>query len=120
MIKNFLYDKDIVGKIIRLIVFIFLFIFILHYIEPITKKYAIYKKEARGIIKEMRIYRGGQYFYFEGGKLDGYFFDDFEAIKVGDSIAKEKDSKEVYIYRKINNEYILLMKNEWWLDEKIK
>ena len=78
----------------------------------------MYESEIKGILWKIILKRGGHHYYYNKDNKSEYFIDDdfFQArsrknIVIGDSIYKPSHSKEIYIYKKVNNKYKLVVES---------
>ena len=78
----------------------------------------MYKLEIKGILWKIILKRGGHHYYYNKDNKSEYFIDDDffqdrsrKNIVKGDSIYKPSHSKEIYIYRKVNNKYKLIVES---------
>ena len=78
----------------------------------------MYESEIKGILWKIILKRGGYHYYYNKGNKSEYFTDDDffqdrsqKNIGIGDSIYKPSHSKEIYIYRKVNNKYKLIVES---------
>ena len=65
----------------------------------------MYKLEIKGILWKIVLKKGGHHYYYDKYNKREYF------IGIGDSIYKPSHSKEIYIYRKVNNKYKLIVES---------
>ena len=78
----------------------------------------MYKLEIKGILWKIVLKKGGHHYYYDKYNKREYFIDDDffqdrsqKNIVIGDSIYKPSHSKEIYIYRKVNNKYKLIVES---------
>ena len=78
----------------------------------------MYESEIKGILWKIILKRGGYHYYYNKDNKSEYFTDDDffqdrsqKNIGIGDSIYKPSHSKEIYIYRKVNNKYKLIVES---------
>ena len=78
----------------------------------------MYKLEIKGILWKIVLKKGGHHYYYDKYNKREYFIDDDffqnrsrKNIVIGDSIYKPSHIKEIYIYRKVNNKYKLVVES---------
>ena len=77
----------------------------------------MYESEIKGVVWDIFLKRGGRHYYNKDNKSEYVTDDDFfqdrsrKNIVIGDSIYKPSHSKEIYIYRKVNNKYKLVVES---------
>ena len=78
----------------------------------------MYKLEIKGILWKIVLKKGGHHYYYDKYNKREYFIDDDffqdrsqKNIVIGDYIYKPSHSKEIYIYRKVNNKYKLVVES---------
>ena len=88
------------------------------YIIRKIQKQNMYKTEIKGVVWDIFLKRGGHHYYYNKDNKNEYFTDDDffqdrsrKNIVIGDSIYKPSHSKEIYIYRKVNNKYKLVVES---------
>lgn len=107
--KRILSITTIVGFIITMIVI---------QIDRKIHERNMYESEIKGILWKIILKRGGHHYYYNKDNKSEYFIDDDffqdrsqKNIVIGDSIYKPSHSKEIYIYRKVNNKYKLVVES---------
>ena len=111
--KRILSVTIIIGFIIKMIVI---------QIDRKIHERDMYESEIKGILWKIVLKKGGHHYYYDKYNKREYFIDDDffqdrseKNIVIGDSIYKPSHSKEIYIYRKINNTYVLVGQSQkWW------
>lgn len=78
----------------------------------------MYESEIKGILWKIVLKKGGHHYYYDKYNKREYFIDDDffqdrseKNIVIRDSIYKPSHSKEIYIYRKVNNKYKLIVES---------
>ena len=92
------------------------------YIIRKIQKQNMYKSEIKGVVWDIFLKRGGNHYRYNGNDKGDYFVDEHffndkpsNNIKKNDSVYKAPNSEKLYIYRKINNTYVLIGQSQkWW------
>ena len=92
------------------------------YIIRKIQKQNMYKSEIKGVVWDIFLKRGGNHYHYNRNDKGDYFVDEHffngkpsNIIKKNDSVYKAPNSEKLYIYRKINNTYVLIGQSQkWW------
>ena len=74
----------------------------------------MYESEIKGILWKIVLKKGGHHYYYDKYNKREYFIDDDffqDRSEKNIGIYKLSHSKEIYIYRKINNKYKLIVES---------
>ena len=82
----------------------------------------MYESEIKGVVWDIFLKRGGHHYRYNRNDKGDYFVDEHffndkpsNIIKKNDSVYKAPNSEKLYIYRKINNTYVLVGQSQkWW------